>query len=207
SFVQKSASGARLSSTLNGKSSSAAVLDCRSEDWVVGSVMTNPHLSGCDWAPALGLPRLYAGRGLRASARARQARQATHPATLSRTSPRKPSTLAASIQRTTTTRSCSGSSQTRLLPAPRAAQLVGGALGKRARPVLSHQRRPYWGLSGHGRRISSVHDSASTSRPCQRPPRWTRSPNRAWSRLEIQRPPPQWEPPGTDGIRSPSSPT
>jgi len=43
------------------------------------------------------------------------------PMTLARTAATKPSMLALSIQRTTVTRSCSGSIQIRLLPAPFAA--------------------------------------------------------------------------------------
>ena len=43
------------------------------------------------------------------------------PSTLSSSSRTKPSTLALSIQRTTATRSCSGSMKITLLPAPRAA--------------------------------------------------------------------------------------
>src|SRR5256885_1710138 len=63
-------------------------------------------------------PRAAGGRGQGVP---RPVSVAAQRVTLSRTSCTNPSTLALSIQRTTATRSCSGSMKTRLLPAPRAA--------------------------------------------------------------------------------------
>src|SRR5262245_47172579 len=87
--------------------------------------------------------------------------EAAHPRRLARTILRSGSTLPRSIQRATTRRSASGSSQMTLLPAPRAEKLDGEAHAHGAPPLFSHHRRPYAGLIGEGRRSSSIQRSAT----------------------------------------------
>ena len=76
------------------------------------------------------------------SARARPGRRRPQRRTAARTRRMKPSRASGAIQRTTATRSWSGSTQTAFWPAPSAKELVSGALGRWRRPVFSHHKQP-----------------------------------------------------------------
>ncbi len=94
-------------------------------------------------------------------------------------------------------------------PAPIMNQLPGPAEGTmRPRSPFSQTSIPYQGAIGQGVVMRSIHASDSRRRPSQTPRCSSSRATRAWSRAEIDTPPPQWVPPGTDCTRrtTPSRP-